>query len=193
MDELFFLPPTQVAMPRAYWLQRPTMSSHIMLIEPSTSAFSLIEAAIKEARYGVYDMEIINKLFGNDCIRLPHRPYALLTGEFRSRHHSKYIDNVNEEWDADAAIMESKLVHFSDHPLEKPWLATKGSITNYMPRCGMSETNNWDCRARYIWIDLYEGFKERRRVGYLMRTCHVNNADGYYRQFVECRVGSFVS
>lgn len=163
MDELFFLPRAKVAMPRAYWLPNPTMSSHIMLIQPSVPSWRLIEAAIKKAKYGVYDMEIVNRLFGNDCLRIPHRPYALLTGEFRSDEHEKYMDNERQGWDPDAAIMEAKFVHYSDHPLGKPWLVGKQDREGYEPLCGWTPSSNRDCRAKYIWTDLYDGFTESRK------------------------------
>ena len=35
MDHLFSLPPTPIAMPRAYWLDQPFFSDHITVIEPS--------------------------------------------------------------------------------------------------------------------------------------------------------------
>lgn len=163
MDELFFLPRAKVAMPRAYWLPNPTMSSHIMLIQPSVSSYAVIQDAIKKAKYGVYDMEIVNRLFGNECLRIPHRPYALLTGEFRSEQHDKYMDNERQGWDPDAAIMEAKFVHYSDHPLGKPWVVSKQDREGHEPLCGWTASSNPDCRAKYIWTDLYDGFTERRR------------------------------
>lgn len=132
LDELFFLPPASIALSRAYWLDKPTLSSHIMLITPSTTSFALIQSAIANAKSSnsIYDMEIINALFGSspDCLRLPHRVYALLTGEFRRRtdEHELYFDDGKREWNPDAAIMEAKFVHFSDYPMGKPWTVEKG-------------------------------------------------------------------
>jgi len=164
MDELFFLPPAPVIMPRAYWLEKPTMASHIMLIQPSSSSFATIQAAIHKSGYGVYDMEIVNHIFGKTCVRIPHRTYALLTGEFRSDQHDRYLDDPTVEWNPDAAIAEAKFVHFSDHPMGKPWLIGKGDMIEYQPRCGWTQGGNLDCRARYIWRNLYDEFAEQRKV-----------------------------
>lgn len=162
-----------------------------MLIEPSVSSFALIETAISKARssFGVYDMEIVNRLFGSspDCLRLPHRAYALLTGEFRrqAHEHGLYFDDYEEEnrkgkveWNPDAAITESRFVHFSDHPMAKPWVAEKGrnGLFGGEPECfwddGIHTEKNapLDCRARYIWMDLLDNFKKRRKVRLLF--CH---------------------
>lgn len=100
-------------------------------------------------------------------MRIPHRPYALLTGEFRAEEHGQYMDSETEEWDPDATIMEAKFVHFSDHPLDKPWLATMAEMNRYQPECGWTESSNPDCRGQNIWRDLYLDFKARRNV-----SCH---------------------
>lgn len=182
MDELFFLPPSPIALPRAYWLAKPTLSSHIMLITPSLPSFALISAAITDARsrLGVYDMDIINSLFGShpSCQRLPHRPYALLTGEFRRgvNEHELYLyendagnwdGDEKLEWNPDAAIMEAKFVHFSDYPMAKPWIVKKNRKGEYgkEPQCFYpSDTSTLNCKARLIWVDLYDDFKKRRKV-----------------------------
>ncbi|PBP21639.1 hypothetical protein BUE80_DR007474 [Diplocarpon rosae] len=135
MDDLFFLPPATAAMPRAWWLDYPFLSSHIMLIQPSAYEFSRVEDAIKEARLGVYDMEIVNKLYGRDCVVLPHRRYALLTGEFRAVDHSKWLEAGSEVWDPEEVRREANFVHFSDDPLPKPWLAEEKKIRLYEPDC----------------------------------------------------------
>jgi hypothetical protein len=164
MDELFFLPATPVALPRAYWLDKPTLGSHIMLIQPSTLNFKRIEKAIKTANGDVYDMEIVNSLFGDSCIILPHRWYALLSGEFRSKTHRQFLEQ-NERWDPMQVIREAKLVHFSDDPFPKPWIdATQKTVATMKPHCLTSPSGKEDCRARDIWLELYLEFKERREV-----------------------------
>jgi len=171
MDELFFIPSHTVVLPRAYWLKNPFLSSHIMLIEPSTSEFLRVQKAIKKAAYGTYDMEIINELYGNDCAILPHRKYGLLTGEFRSKEHAKYMGS--EKWDPVVAIQEAKTVHFSDYPFPKPWQeAWWQEIDKTQPDCEVDAKGQEDCNARYIWLDLYEDFKERRKVRLPSFTCN---------------------
>ncbi|KAK2627524.1 hypothetical protein QTJ16_003490 [Diplocarpon rosae] len=163
MDDLFFLPPATAAMPRAWWLDYPFLSSHIMLIQPSAYEFSRVEDAIKEARLGVYDMEIVNKLYGRDCVVLPHRRYALLTGEFRAVDHSKWLEAGSEVWDPEEVRREANFVHFSDDPLPKPWLAEEKKIRLYEPDCVKLKSGDVDCHARDIWAELYRDFKERRQ------------------------------
>jgi hypothetical protein len=162
MDELFFLPPQPAVMPRAYWLdqKKPILSSHIMLLEPSREEFQRVKAAIDDAKFGEYDMEIMNKLYGRrkDCIVLPHRKYALLSGEFRRKTHNQYMDG--EPWDAKAAFDEAKLIHFSDDPLDKPWMAKWDDVKRFMPDC----EENGDCQARNIWLTLYSDYWKRAKV-----------------------------
>jgi hypothetical protein len=167
MDELFFLPSQPVVMPRAYWLEKgkPMLSSHIMVLEPSTLEFKRIEKEIKNAVYGVYDMEIVNKLYGRrkNCIVLPHRRYALLSGEFRSRHHGQYLGN--DIWDPKTVFEEAKLIHFSDDPLPKPWEATWDQVKEAQPLCDNDGVSPKDCQARHIWLTLYSEYAKRAKVG----------------------------
>ncbi|KAJ4348280.1 uncharacterized protein N0V89_009652 [Didymosphaeria variabile] len=67
-------------------------------------------------------MELVNDRFEQSAMVLPHRPYALLTGEFRRSNHSAYLGNTFEAWDPEKVLKEAKLVHFSDWPLPKPWI-----------------------------------------------------------------------
>jgi alpha-N-acetylglucosamine transferase len=167
MDELFFLPPAPVAMPQAYWLSRPTLGSYFMLIQPSAETFQQIKSAIKKwAGYGTYDMEIMNKLFGDTCLRLPHHPYALLSGEFKSNDHSAYLGE-NQEWNATKVMNETKMIHFSDYPLGKPWEATWTEMQQGGPKCPMdlnSGVIQEKCDDREAWFKLYTDFRTRRKV-----------------------------
>jgi alpha-N-acetylglucosamine transferase len=121
MDELFLLPPSAVAMPRAYWLDPKdrTFTSGLMLIQPSKYEFSRIMDEISNAPYDMYDMEIMNKLYGDSALVVPHRPYTLLTGEFRSKNHEAYLGNTDELWDAEEILKDAKYLHFSDWPVPK--------------------------------------------------------------------------
>ncbi|KAM4064417.1 glycosyltransferase family 8 protein [Hirsutella rhossiliensis] len=84
MDELFLLPPCSVAMPRAYWLypDKKILSSQ----------FQRVMDRIKSANGIDYDMEIVNGLYQDSALVLPHRPYNLITGEFRTDDHTSYLD-----------------------------------------------------------------------------------------------------
>ena len=121
MDELFLIEPAFVAMPRAYWLgfDNRVLSSQLLLLEPSKVEFERVMEAADKAGGGDYDMDILTNLYKDNALILPHRPYNLLTGEFRGDEHLKYLGDPNEEWDAEAIIKEAKFLHFSDWPLPK--------------------------------------------------------------------------
>lgn len=95
------------------------VGSYVMLIQPSAFEFNRILTAILASSPDEYDMEIINKLYRGNALVIPHRPYGLLSGEFRSKEHSKYLGNSEEEWDPVKALREARLVHFSDWPVPK--------------------------------------------------------------------------
>ncbi|OJD11940.1 hypothetical protein AJ78_07389 [Emergomyces pasteurianus Ep9510] len=167
MDELFLVPSAPVAMPRAYWLQpeKDALTSALVLLEPSDFEFSRITQAIKNKSAHEFDMDVVNSLYRNHCLTLPHRPYFLISGEFRGNDHSGYLGSGEEEWDPAKVFGEAKLLHFSDWPYPKPWLdATIDETNNKMPNCSIGLTGEADCRSRNIWLSLYEDFRERRKV-----------------------------
>jgi hypothetical protein len=109
-----------------------------------------------------FDMELINERFEDSALVLPHRPYALLTGEFRRHDHDTYLGGPEEKWDAEKVLKEAKLVHFSDWPLPKPWIMwpTQG-LEEMQPDCGGSHEGS--CPERRIWKNIYDDFRHRRR------------------------------
>lgn len=121
MDELFLMPSCPLAIPRAYWLNPDdrVMTSILLLIQPSKSEFDRIISAVNTAGRFDYDMEVLNDLYRDSALIVPHRPYAMLSGELRSNDHSKYTGNVNETWNPDKIMEEVKFVHFSDWPMPK--------------------------------------------------------------------------
>ncbi|KAF5020859.1 hypothetical protein F66182_7114 [Fusarium sp. NRRL 66182] len=168
MDELFLLPSAPVAMPQAYWMASgKALSSHVMLIEPSSIEFSRIMHKVKTAVAGEYDMEIVNQLYRDTALVFPHRRYALLTGEFRRDSHAPYLGSDQELWDPAAAYSEAKLIHFSDWPILKPWepLFDEQRLA-YQPNCVRTTDGVEDCTARRIWNSLYSDFKQKRKVNF---------------------------
>lgn len=168
MDELFLLPPAPVAMPRAYWLfpDNEILSSQVLLVQPSDIEFARVMDKVKSASGGDYDMEIVNYLYRDHALVLPHRPYDMLTGEFRSDNHTKYLGSDREPWDPVAAYNEAKLIHFSDWPIPKPWLDTPEDLRLRMqPKCTNTTTGVENCAARDIWNSFYTDFKKKRKVG----------------------------
>lgn len=166
MDELFLLPAeSKVAMPRAYWLN-DTLCTSVMLASPSEVEFGRIQARLGESQPEEFDMEIINALYGDSCLVIPHKPYLLLTGEMRVTSHEAYLGSGEELWDVDNVMKEAKYIHFSDYPMPKPWVGTSEAMKlERMPSCRASgeETGGQDCADRGAWLWLYKEFRERRK------------------------------
>ena len=121
MDELFLLEPAWIAMPRAYWLGfgGRILSSQLLLLQPSEHEFDRVLNATENAGDDDYDMDILNTLYQDSAMILPHRRYDLLTGEFRGDDHQKYLQDQQQQWDSDVIFQEAKYLHFSDWPLPK--------------------------------------------------------------------------
>ncbi|KAI9370957.1 nucleotide-diphospho-sugar transferase [Aspergillus egyptiacus] len=177
MDELFFLPHTPVAMPRAYWLlpELKALSSLLVVIEPSYRQYkALMDTALtiqspgsesKSSRI-MYDMELLNEFYGDSALVLPHRQYGLISGEFRAENHTAFLGNDFEAWDPDKVLKEAKFVHFSDWPLPKPWIMWPPQILpDILPRCKVNPgtLHESGCRDRDVWMKLYDDFRIKRR------------------------------
>jgi hypothetical protein len=155
-------------MPRAYWLypEKQFLASHIMLLQPSASEFARVMDRVSQSAASDYDMEIVNALYRDSALVLPHRPYALLTNEFRRApdQHKYYLGNEQEEWDPVAVFNEAKYLHFSDWPVPKPWLPTKESVrVEEQPACHVRHGVE-SCVERELWNGFYSEFRERREV-----------------------------
>lgn len=167
LDSLFLLPSAPLAMPYVYW-GFPTgwaFSSQLLLLTPSSTTFTQIQTAIQTAKPDEYDMDILNLLFKNKILKIPQRPYNLLSGEFRRSSHAAYLSSRSKKWDPDHILSEAHFLHFSDWPIPKPWMvAPKELMNKHMPRCRKSE---WfgvtDCRDRAVWLKLYWDFAVRRK------------------------------
>lgn len=168
MDHYFLSPPAPVAVPRAYWLNakdtemaKQILGSHVMLIEPNEARHRKILAEAE--RSGEFDMEVVNKMFRDSAMILPHRRLALLTGEFRKTDHSQYIGpEEGEEWNAMGEVSRSFLVHFSDWPLPKPWKPrTEKQWQDALPACPDDEVERADrprCADQVMWTGFYETY-----------------------------------
>ncbi|PNP43022.1 hypothetical protein TGAMA5MH_04955 [Trichoderma gamsii] len=175
MDSLFLAPDSPVALPRAYWLTErhngtvtQILGSHLMLIEPNTH---LYEKIVGEAtRSGEFDMEVMNELFKDSAMILPHRRIALLTGEFRAKEHRKYLaPDEDEEWNPINELKMAFLVHFSDWPLPKPWKShSEAQWEAALPECldndkGMPGLPR--CADRVVWTGVYSDY-DRDKAAY---------------------------
>ncbi|KAL4902029.1 nucleotide-diphospho-sugar transferase [Aspergillus multicolor] len=173
MDHYFLAPNTPVAVPRAYWLEpseengsmgRQILASHVMLIKLNERIFSRI---MDEARAsGDFDMEVLNHLFSETVMILPHRRIALLTGEFQKSDHSLYLsddpDGV-QKWNVMAEVSRAYLFHFSDWPLPKPWRSrSKEQWEEALPGCDEEDVVLSDrprCADRVMWMGFYEDYE----------------------------------
>lgn len=165
IDELFLLPSAPVAMPRAYWLDQLFLSSQIALIEPSYFEWKRVQEVMSHDNAG-FDMDILNIIYKDSCLVIPHRQYTLLSVEFRNTNHSRFLGSEEEKWDGSKALNDAKFVHFSDWPFPKPWFRAPDEIkANYEPICGEELAGQEpDCTDRDIWRGLYADFRQRRQV-----------------------------
>ncbi|KAK1579899.1 glucose N-acetyltransferase [Colletotrichum navitas] len=165
VDELFLLPPASVAMPLAYWLypEKDILSSQVMLVTPSAAEFARIRAKIDSAGKDDYDMEIVNTLYRDSAMIIPHRPYDLLTRTFGGDHMAEYLGNDKEVFDAVAVYNEAKFLHFSDWPVHKPWLDSPPELVQgHQPKC-VAKDGAEDCTTRDLWLGFYTDFRNRRK------------------------------
>lgn len=136
-----------------------------MLIEPSLHLYkTIVDEAV---RSGDFDMEVVNELFKDSAMILPHRRLALLTGEFRNKDHHKYLAPDEEEgWNAMNELRTSYLVHFSDWPLPKPWRPhTDAQWEAALPQClenNLEVSDQPNCPDRTVWIGLYTDYNNNK-------------------------------
>ncbi|KAK4173289.1 family 8 putative glycosyltransferase [Triangularia setosa] len=187
MDHYFEAPRASLAVPRAYWLgdlrnmsitiNEQILGSHVMLLEPNTRRYERIVREAMES--GEFDMEVVNRLFKGSAMILPHRGLALLSGEFRTKDHSRYLvgdGEDGEQWDAIEEVKRSFLVHFSDWPLPKPWMRhSDQQWRDALPSCEEGETkrrrkrggrgrDGGDCPDRVVWRGFYEEYNREREA-----------------------------
>ena len=170
IDELFLLPQTPIALPRAYWaeIQPVPLTTMLMVIQPSVPEFERFRTRIDAGGDDMvvqahrFDVQIVNERFEESALVLPHRPYALITREFARHNHSAYLGDPDEKWDAEKVYKEAKLVHFSDGRLPPPWVMwPQKGLEEMQPDCGGSHEGT--CAERRIWKQLYDDFRLRRR------------------------------
>ncbi|RSM12356.1 Glucose N-acetyltransferase 1 [Fusarium oligoseptatum] len=193
MDELFQLPPCRVAMPRAYWFMKDDppktmLASHVMVIQPDKVEMERIFKKIETIENTEYDMEVINGLYLDSAMIIPHRPYGLLSAEFRMKDHSQYLGSKAEKWDAVSVLNEAKYVHFSDWPVPKPWVQDSAMRLQKQPQCRTADGKETQetCAEREIWNKLYTDFVENRKVSRMVSVDIPFDEllTGYQRRFV---------
>ena len=79
LDHLFDLPPVEIAAPRTYWgggdkHETPLGSTTtLMVARPSKSLWKRMQDAMETLRGGEYDMDLVQRVFGNEIMTLPGR------------------------------------------------------------------------------------------------------------------------
>ncbi|KAL7753634.1 magnesium ion transporter [Sorochytrium milnesiophthora] len=114
LDHLFELEPVELAIPRAYWFKHRVLTSLLMVVTPSEETFRrLSEKYIPDGKPlpGMYDMDIINKEFGETAMELDII-YGMLD--------SVWAGNYTGLGDLDSLLYErAYIAHFSANG--KPW------------------------------------------------------------------------
>jgi len=127
LDHLFHLPKVDLAAPRAYWLPQPFLASILLVVKPSRKLMARFDKYIKHPTSNMFDMDMINLEFINECLLLPN-DYSRLNSEWDlSDGIHKFDYGVSlEEMYANAYI-----IHFSD--LGKPWSFTPEASQSLRP------------------------------------------------------------
>lgn len=185
LDELFLLPSTPVAVPEAYWIGKESVSSAIMLIEPSMDEFKRVMAAMKNRVSDEFDMDLVNDLYAGSATILPKENWVV-TGEFRRKQHDSYLP-AGETWDAEKIMNTTKYVHFSDWPFPKPWFEAEHEMkAATKPKCVELPDGKQDCKDRNAWVWLYKDFQKRREV------CCLDQKGQLTRMLTICDIRTFV-
>ncbi|KAL9594823.1 MAG: hypothetical protein Q9219_006814 [cf. Caloplaca sp. 3 TL-2023] len=164
LDELFLLPNTPVSMMRAHWALpgKKGLSSRLILLQPLDEEFERLKTVIRAdlKQEEDLDTDILERFYGDSAMVLPHKPYGLLSGEFRLEDHRHYVGNTYDPWDPESVLQEASLVHFIDEPFPKPWVMWPHNLyAEKHPQC-----KGEDCRNKDIWVSLYDDFRKRRKV-----------------------------
>jgi alpha-N-acetylglucosamine transferase len=77
LDELFELPKVDIAMPRAYWIDKGFGASTLMTIIPSHRIWNRILIKLENLEPKTYDMDVVNQIFGNEILMLPPKYITL--------------------------------------------------------------------------------------------------------------------
>lgn len=185
-------------------------ATHIMVVKPKKQIYNNILQYVNNPWYyrfihpnkcsksNDYDMEIINKFIDDDLHKgnlnfgiIDHKTYGVLTGEFREDDHSRFMADPQflpfidpridtQAWDPLKVIYNTKLIHFSDEPIPKPWLQENNfdHYNTFKIYCSQNFNNSkfeqeypvnkprltHDCNSVNIWNWIREEFKTSRTI-----------------------------
>ncbi|KAI5358588.1 putative nucleotide-diphospho-sugar transferase, glucose N-acetyltransferase 1 [Septoria linicola] len=93
LDHLFTgVPAGSLAAPRAYWLAKDFLASTFMMIDLSDRLWTRVNQAFSNASINDFDMDIINKLLGNEVTMLPGL-YCTLNSHWEDWNIPSWLDN----------------------------------------------------------------------------------------------------
>lgn len=77
LDHLFDLPRVEIAAPRAYWSENKQVplgsTTTLMVAQPSKILWKKMQDAMETLQEGEYDMDLVQRVFGNEIMTLPGR------------------------------------------------------------------------------------------------------------------------
>lgn len=85
LDHVFSLPAVDLAAPRAYWQGSPGFTSAFLLVSLSDRLWKRIETAIKNIKDDIFDMDLLNKMFGETAMILPG-DYCTLNSQWETNN-----------------------------------------------------------------------------------------------------------
>jgi hypothetical protein len=77
LDSMFELPEVDVAAPRAYWIGKDAIASTFLVITLSDRLWQMISKGMQTIQESEYDMDLVNKLLGDNVLMLPGSYVAL--------------------------------------------------------------------------------------------------------------------
>lgn len=192
LDELFLLPKTPIAMPRAYWSSSSSLTSsdpsskitnnhyrihlspRLILLEPSRETYNLVTSLGKpdQKQPVASDSALYTSLFAPSALILPHQVYMFPVSELRTSDHSPFfgsfpsssLTTTTPTWDIESILSSAAVIHFLDNPFPKPWIMwPREMLAEEMPICEGEDGKREACQNKERWFGLYDDFRKRRK------------------------------
>jgi len=148
LDHLFLLPKQiGLAAPRSYWEDgnAKKFTSALMVIDPSQDAWLRIDAQLHPVQKDKYDMDILNDVFGRECMLLPNK-YLVLNSHWEDASSGTALKNTGAS-DLETLASEAYVLHYT--ALGKPWTLNATSVETQRPNA-----HPFFLRSFELWFDL---------------------------------------
>lgn len=89
LDHVFLLPAVDLAAPRAYWQGSFGFTSAFLLVSLSDRLWGRMELALQTIKHDTFDMDLLNKMFGETTMVLPG-DYCTLNSEWETNSIPKW-------------------------------------------------------------------------------------------------------